>query len=265
MKQLNIKKNTNARISQDAHELNLYACINDVRDWQDLMEIYQKLKQEHAPKKILLLLEDIGQCNYTSMHASMRDELYFDESKYMGDVEGEQEDIVLENIQPLAVQYYIQQLNKVENQVNFKKLHKKFEYSQEDFDLLIQIHKYPEAILDSAIEVKLVDVEQESEKFVAQLNGYFSCDLNPMESFTLIRHLHDQFGLEYLGLGASLLFFIKNDQFDPSNISNLLDDLSEIYTFNSDIFAYFTKHLAEQNYLILPYVESLNVFEGCFD
>lgn len=265
MKKLNIKQNTNPKISQEAHELNQYAWINDVGSWQDLMDIYQSLKQQVAPKKVLLLLEDIGQCNYTSMHASMGDELYFDESEYLGDANGQEEEILSENLEPLAIRYYLEQLAKMHNQIKLKKLADKFEYSQEDFDLLIQIHEHPEIIFDSAIEVKLVNVEQESEKFVAQLNGYFSCDLNPMESFSLIQYLEKNFALEYIGLGASLFFFVKNEAFEIDKLNELLNDLSKIYKLNNDIFTFLKSHLLDKNYLILPYVESLEVFEGCFD
>ena len=265
MKKLNIKKNTNPKISQEAHELNQYAWINDVSDWQDLMGVYQQLKQQVAPKKVLLILEDIGQCNYTSMHASMNDALYFDPSEYIGEVNGQEEDILYENSQPLAIKYYLEQLSKAENQVEFKNLKAKSKYSQADFDLLIQIHEHPEKILDSAIETKLVNVELESEKFVAQLNGYFSCDFNPMESFSLIQYLEKNFAFEYIGLGASLFFFIKTAQFNSINNQKLIDELTTIYGFDSTIVDFLKKHLMTHDYLILPYVESLEVFEGCLD
>lgn len=74
--------------------MNQYAWINDVSDWQDLMGVYQQLKQQVAPRSAVSA-EDIGQCNYTSMHASMNDALYFDPSEYIGDVNGEEEDISL--------------------------------------------------------------------------------------------------------------------------------------------------------------------------
>ncbi|MFH3675840.1 hypothetical protein WAH59_21990, partial [Acinetobacter baumannii] len=79
------------------------------------------------------------------------------------------------------------------------------------------------------IQVKLVNIQTETKKFAACLNGYFTCDLNPFESFSLIEHLDQNYGLEYVGLGASLLFFIKTSKFDANKTPQLLNELSNFY------------------------------------
>lgn len=265
MTKLIIRQNNSSHLQQDAFELNQYAVIRQIQSWQSVLDLYQQLKQELNPRKVLFILEDIGQCNYTSMHAAMRDELYFNESEYVGDAEGEEEDLILENIQPLAVEHYIRQLNQNENSVAFKALKNKFQYTQQNFESLIKINTHPEGILDEEVEIKLVNVSTDIEKFAAKLNGYFSCDFNPNESFSFIQYLDEKFKLEYVGLGASLLFFIKTEKFDLTTIQKLIADLTDIYGFNVEMIQYLEQHLAQQNYVILPYVESLDVFDGCFD
>ncbi|WP_192454603.1 hypothetical protein [Acinetobacter oleivorans] len=254
---LDIKEKENLLITNDAHELICYATINEIDLWKDVVNLYSEIKQNNFPKKVLLLLEDIGQCQYTSMHASMGDGLYFDTSELVED----DSEASWDNTRPLELQYHIEQLLKPENYIDFNNLPKKLKYSDEDQATLLQINAEPEEILDEVIQVKLVNSETETQKFAACLNGYFSCDLNPFESFSLIQHLDQNYDLEYVGLGASLLFFIKTPKFDANKTPQLLNDLSNFYQFNQSTHIQLEQHLSNHEYLILPYVESLEVFD----
>lgn len=253
---LDIKEKENSLITDDAHELICYATISEINSWNDVVNLYSEIKQNNFPKKVLLLLEDIGQCQYTSMHASMGDGLYFDTSELVED----DSEASWDNTRPLELQYHIEQLLKPENYIDFNKLPKKLNYCDEDQSTLLRINAEPEEILDEVIQVKLVNSGTETQKFAACLNGYFSCDLNSFESFSLIQHLGQSYGLEYVGLGASLLFFIKTPKFDANKIPQLLNDLSNFYQFNQTTHNQLEQHLSKHEYLILPYVESLEVF-----
>lgn len=145
--------------------------------------------------------------------------------------------------------------------VNIIDLYGKFNYSDTDQSILLKINAKPEKILDDVIQVKLVSSENEHQKFAAQLNGYFSCDLNPFESFSLIQPLDKNFGLEYIGLGASLLFFIKTPMFTSNKLDALFIELDKIYSYDLKISVQLKQHLLHQDYLILPYTESLDVFD----
>ena len=259
MAKLHIENKKHSLLTDEAQELLCFATMSESESWKDILNLYAKLKEKNAPKKVLMLLEDIGQCDYTSMHASMGDGLYFDTSELIGD--GDNEDVRYENTLPLEVKYHIEQLLKPENQVNIRDLYGKFNYSDQDQAILLTINEKPEKILDKVIQVKLVDSENEHQKFAAQLNGYFSCDLNPFESFSLIQSLDKNFGLEYVGLGASLLFFIKTSMFTSNKLDTLFLELDKIYSFNSKISAQLKQHLLHQDYFILPYTESLDVFD----
>ena len=251
---LDIKEKENPLITDDAHELICYATINEIDLWKDVINLYSEIKQNNFPKKVLLLLEDIGQCQYTSMHASMGDGLYFDTSELVED----DSEASWDNTRPLELQYHIEQLLKPENYIDFNNLPKKLKYSDEDQSTLLQINAEPEKILDEVIQVKLIN--SETQKFAACLNGYFTCDLNPFESFSLIQHLDQNYDLEYVGLGASLLYFIKTPEFDANKTPQLLNELSNFYQFNQTAHNQLEQHLSKHEYLILPYVESLEVF-----
>ncbi|WP_267531289.1 hypothetical protein [Acinetobacter oleivorans] len=254
---LDIKEKENPLITDDAHELICYATISEINSWNDVVNLYSEIKQNNFPKKVLLLLEDIGQCQYTSMHASMGDGLYFDTSELVED----DSEASWDNTRPLELQYHIEQLLKPENYIDFNNLPKKLKYSDEDQATLLQINAEPDEILDEVIQVKLVNSETETQKIAACLNGYFSCDLNPFESFSLIQHLDQNYDLEYVGLGASLLFFIKTPKFDANKTPQLLNELSNFYQFNQITHNQLEQHLSNHEYLILPYVESLEVFD----
>lgn len=253
---LDIKEKENSLITDDTHELICYATISEINSWNNVVNLYSEIKQSNFPKKVLLLLEDIGQCQYTSMHASMGNGLYFDTSELVED----DSEASWDNTRPLELQYHIEQLLKPENYIHFNKLPKKLNYCDEDQATLLQINAEPEEILDEVVQVKLVNSETETQKFAACLNGYFSCDLNPFESFSLIQHLDQNYGLEYIGLGASLLFFIKTPEFDVNKTTQLINELSNFYQFNQITHNQLEQHLSNHEYLILPYVESLEVF-----
>lgn len=258
MAKLHIENKTNTLLTDEAQKLLCFATISESKSWKDILNLYSELKEKNAPKKVLMLLEDIGQCEYTSMHASMGDGLYFDTSELIE--EGENEDVSYENTLPFQVKYHIEQLLKLENQVSIRDLYGKFNYSDRDLSILMQINVQPEKILDEVIQLKLVNTETEPQKFAAQLNGYFSCDLTPFESFSLIQCLDQNFGLEYIGLGASLLFFIKTPMFTSNKLDALFLELDKIYSFNQKISAQLKQHLSDHDYFILPYVDSLDVF-----
>lgn len=257
MTTLYLTEKNNALIDDQAQQLICYATIQQILSWQSLLDDYVNLKQQHPQHSILLLLEDIAQCHYTSMHAANQDQLYFDPSEII-----EEDDAVWENIAPYTLQHHRQQLLHIDNQITLSQLSGKLNYTDDDFAALVQINQHPEAILAETVEVKLVSKQsRDCEKFAAQINGYFSCDLNPFECFALVQYLEREFALEYLGLGASLLFFVKTAQFDHNKINALFKQLELIYLFPEVITVQLKQLLLEQQHLILPYVESLEMFD----
>ncbi len=118
---LSIKEKENSLITDDAHELICFATISEINSWNDVVNLYSEIKQKYLPKKVLLLLEDIGQCQYTSMHASMGDGLYFDTSELVED----DSEASWDNTRPLELQHHIEQLLKPENYIDFNNLPKK--------------------------------------------------------------------------------------------------------------------------------------------
>ncbi|MFX8219000.1 hypothetical protein ABTL11_19500, partial [Acinetobacter baumannii] len=57
------------------------------------------------------------------------------------------------------------------------------------------------------------------------------------------------------------LFFMKTPKFDANKTPQLLNELSSFYQFNQTTHHSLEQHLSHHEYLILPYVESLEVFD----
>ncbi|WP_068081455.1 hypothetical protein [Novosphingobium rosa] len=60
-------------------------------------------------------------------------------------------------------------------------------------------------------------------------NGYFSCDLNPMQNHALARHLAESYGLLLFGIGARLLGFRRATPLPAPTARRLAEDLASLY------------------------------------
>ncbi|MEB3754265.1 hypothetical protein [Acinetobacter sp. MD2(2019)] len=240
-----------------------YGCITDIKNWVDVLALYKTLKQQLFPKKIFLVLDDLAQAEYTSMHACHDDRLYIPEhiSEQLSDDENEQE------YSALALHYYIQQFLAAEHQQHLSDFGQKMQhYDRADFETLMLINKNPLPCLDTDLDVKIADVPSEPLKLAMLPNGYFSCDFDPFENFTIIQFMHS-FGFDFIGLGAALLGFIKTDKchLDANNCEAVMQGLSSIYPFNTAEYAAFKQLICSQDYLLLPYSESPQEYANLYD
>ncbi|RZG77522.1 hypothetical protein [Acinetobacter sp. WCHAc060025] len=264
MATLIINQNKNPEINQDEFDLNEYGQIHEMADWQGVLDIYLQLKKDVYPKKVFVVLDDVGQAMYTSMHATQNDDLYFDLEEQFKDV-SENDFKQIEAQQGVhEVNYYVKQLLKDKNIIEIKDLKNCLKYDTDDFKVICQMNHAPLAVLESELRIKLVDVETEVLKFAVLPNGYFSCDLQPFESFAIIQLL-EKFGFEFLGLGASLLGFVKTESFKIEKSTALIDELNQVYHFDLSTQNTLIQHIKTQNYLILTYTESPQEYADFYD
>lgn len=246
-----------------------YGFIEQVLDWDSMIKIYQQLKGK-VPEKVLLLLDDIPQCNYTSGHASYGDGLDFDWmqlEEYSGLSDDEIDELAETIIPPLATKYRVKQIEKYITEHSFsekieKNISKTKYYGDEDFKALKYINQKPFEILfkedgrsnKRTVAVKLADVEKESLKIAEQPNGYFSCDLNTFENYFVIDEL-DKFGYEFIGLGASMIYFIKTNEYSNTNDTKVIEFISKAYSFSQQAREDYASFVSDNNYLVLPFTE----------
>ncbi len=238
--------------------------IHHIKTWQELVSNYQEVKKLYPQQKVLLILDDENQCDYTSMHATLSDELDF------GELDG------VENQRPLEIAHYQQQILKSENQAELSTIQAKMSmYNEEDFKAIAYIHNNPMSILDDGIDnmkmvrFKVADVASDSLKIAIQPNGYFRDDLNTFENYFIIKKLAE-YGYEFIGLGASLLGFVKTDTFNDNNIVKIQNFLLSIYPsyveqVHNELYEdiaitennLFLELINNNNFLLLPYIEGL--------
>lgn len=261
---LNIRQDD--QIDLDVHQFNHYADIVEIQSWDELLESYLALKQQVKPKKVFLVLDDRSQAEYTSMHAQLGDKLYFDDSQYFEGIEdiGSQESRLVENniVTPLLFQHHIQQLSHVDHQRSFESLAGKMQhYDESDLEALVYFNQHLLISTKTEIAVKVAAVETEALKLAMMPNGYFSCDFDSFENFAIIQRMQ-HYGFEFIGLGASLLAWIKTSDFNAEKIEDLIQDLALIYPLDLSNQKAMKALILKNNYLILPYSESPQEYLG---
>lgn len=255
------------KIDLDVHQLKKYANIVEIQAWNELVECYLSIKQQVSPKKVFLVLDYAPQAEYTSMHAVEDERLYLDIYQYLDhiDVNDPKYEQIYQNIcLPKELHHYIRQLSGVENQQTFESLVGKMQhYDREDLQTLLYLNQNPLAAMDKEIIVKVAEVETESLKLAMMPNGYFSCDFDPFENFAIIQRMQ-QYGFEFIGLGAVLLGWIKTSAFKDENIHDLIKDLTLLYHLDLVTQDQIKALILKNDYLILSYSESPKEYLDCY-
>ena len=259
MAQIKLNIRQDEQIDLDVHQLNHYADIVEIHSWAELLESYLALKQDVHPKKVFLVLDDAAQAKYTSMHAVEDDRLYVDFSDDLNEIEVNDPrwERTYQNVcVPKQLQHYIQQLSHPNHQRSFKSLAGKMQhYDENDLEALVYFNENLLISTNTEIKVKVADVETESLKLAMMPNGYFSCDFDSFENFAIIQQMQ-HYGFEFIGLGASLLGWIKTSDFKADKIEDLIQDLAVIYPLDPSHQKAMKALILKNNYLILPYSES---------
>lgn len=254
---LNIRQDD--QIDLDVHQFNHYADIVEIQSWDELADSYLLIKQQVSPKKVFLILDYASQAEYTSMHAIQDKRLYLDFYQYLDhiDVNDPKYEQVYQNIcAPKELRHHVRQLSDVKNQNAFESLAKKMQhYDEEDLQSLLYFNQNPLAAMDTEIRVKVAEIETESLKLAMMPNGYFACDFDSFENFSIIQRMQ-HYGFEFIGLGAVLLGWIKTSAFKDENIHDLISDLTLLYHLDQITQDQMKDLILKNNYLILPYSES---------
>ena len=135
---------------------------------------------------------------------------------------------------------------------------------KDDVKALLLYNQNPLPIMDKEMMVLAGEFESESLKLALLINGYFSADFDPFENLAIIEMMAD-YGYEFIGLGASILGFIKTDKFNESQLSELMDKIGFVYHFNDEVKAEFGSLLLQNNYAILSYGESPSELLGYYE
>ena len=159
-----------------------------------------------------------------------------------------------------ASEFFIRKENflKQVNDLDFSTACKKeLAIDEDELSILEEINESPLDYLDQQILLKVVPVEKSYEGICGFPNGYFTCDLSPFENYALAKHLSEKYGYELLGIGASLLGFIRNEKLEEEQIDELISDLAQLYHTEEEVFEDLAEFIRNNEYLFLKYVECL--------
>jgi hypothetical protein len=208
--------------------------ITDYLTIEEIIDSYQQLSNQHKGNSVLLTLDDLGQAEYTSSHATMTlnldetegydlstiDAAAFEDGKHIGYLSTPSEFFIRKN-----------NFDKLVKGIVYTAVHQKdLSLNQEELERLIDVNTNPYSWIDESIIAKIVPVQKSYEAICAFPNGYFSCDLNPFENYVLAKRLHEKYGYMLFGVGASLLGFIKNEKLQEKEYKDLITDLSQLYS-----------------------------------
>lgn len=215
-----------------------YYRIHELINVQDLVNEISKLEKDDSRFKFIITLDDIGQACYTSMHSIMSNDLDggewlvkedLDESWFDGDFL--RDDLTLKQkitIRKLGLHHGL-------SEVKFEDIYEKLLYLDEDTRVeMMEANRNLLSIIDKDVYLLKVPVENRYEALYAFPNGYFSCDLSPFENYLLAKHLEENYGYHFFGIGASYISFIKGPELSDERVNALLDLLHKLYVDKSD-------------------------------
>ena len=205
---------------------------------RELVDAYCRLKARQPNVSFLFTLDDLNQACYTSMHAK--------NAFGLDDTEG----FDLSGLGPECFEDgehkgYLTTKNELFiREVNFRKgilsvsledvLAKQVCPYDESVDDFVSANENIACVLDEKVYGLAVDRPHGFQAICAFPNGYFSCDLNPFETYVLAQHMQEQFGYVLVGIGASRLAFLAAEKLDELRVQSLLSFLAQLYASEWD-------------------------------
>lgn len=235
--------------------------VEEPESFEELLEAYKEYRQNNPGKTVILTLDDLGQAQYTSTHATISKDLddpegydltgidaaCFEDGEHIGYLSTPSEFFIRK-------ENFLKQVNDLDFSTACKK---ELAIDEDELSILEEINESPLDYLDKQILLKVVPVEKSYEGICGFPNGYFTCDLSPFENYALAKHLSEKYGYELLGIGASLLGFIRNEKLEEEQIDELISDLAQLYHTEEEVFEDLAEFIRNNEYLFLKYVECL--------
>ncbi|NRR92465.1 hypothetical protein HSX10_12880 [Winogradskyella undariae] len=234
--------------------------IENIKSYEELMEVYQTYKQNHPDKTIILTLDDLGQAEYTSGHACDYNALLDTEGYDLSGLDKACYDEDNEHLGHLSTpsEYFIIRENflKQTKGIDFETVCKKdISNSEDDVLDLENINESPLAFLDQQVVLKILPVEQPYEGLTGFPNGYFDADFSPFENYALSKYLFETYNFELFGIGASFLGFIRNEPLKDNQLKTLVTDLAKLYNTTESEFEKLADIIKNKKHLFLRYTE----------
>lgn len=235
----------------------------EIKSLNDILDKLAEFESKYPNHVALTTLDDLGQADYTSMHATIAHDL--------DDIEGHDLSTVDstafedgEHIGYLSSksEFFIRKSNfiaKVKSVTFSNVCSEGLTLDNKELSVIEKIHANPIDYIDREVAIKIVPVEYSALAICAFPNGYFACDLSPFDNYALAKHLEKNYGYKLFGIGASLVGFQRKEPLNATQALQLSKDIAKLYNRDNDIAVVnsFSKLTQEFSYLFLKYVEYL--------
>lgn len=230
-----------------------HVLLSDSPTLDEVLDCLASLHVADPRLRYLCTLDDVGQCRYTSMHASddERIALYEDEDP------ATPEDALAARGRLLA--HVVAQLEHSTHRLQWTALAGTLMCSDEDIEALVAANAKPDLIIDDVVCVQQVPVASDDLLIAALPNGYFSADWDLFQNHALIRHLQERYDYRLFGLGASWLGFQRDRAPSSAEAGALVADLQRVYAAGThDTWSQLAETLATRTTLLLGYTEDFS-------
>lgn len=244
-------------LTADPHEIvnsHVVASHTEIASGDELLDVLAAERAAAAGKRVLLTLDDIAQCHYTSMHALEADELYVEEP----DDFDEDDPAHMVAWERATTAHVAAQLLNPDLQVQWSDLAGRLDRDVRGLERIARVNARPTSVLDRQVQVLQVDVEGESEVIAGLVNGHFTSDLDVFANHAVVRQLA-RHGYRLFGLGASWLGFERDAALDEAEVEAVLDDLRHLCGEHPDqqaAWASVATALTGQRWLFVGYTEN---------
>ncbi len=230
-----------------------HALLDDSPTLEEVLEYLASLQTADPRYRYLCTLDDVGQCRYTSMHASddARIALYEDEDPETP------EDALAARGRLLV--HVIAQLEHSSHRLQWSALAGTLMCNDADIEALVAANATPDLIVDEVVCVQQVPLDRDDLLIAALPNGYFSADWDIFQNHALIRHLQEHHDYRLFGLGASWLGFQRDSAPSPAQANASVADLQRVYAAGThDMWSKLAATLATRTTLLLGYTEDFS-------
>lgn len=219
-------------LTADPHEIvnsHVVASHTGIASGEELLDVLAAERSAASGKRVLLTLDNIAQCHYTSMHALEADELYVEEP----DDFDEDDPAHMVAWERATTAHVAAQLLDPDLQVNWDDLAGRLDLGVRGVERIARANARPTSVLDRQVQVLNVDVAGENEVIAGLVNGYFTSDLNVFANHAVVRRMA-RHGYRLFGLGASWLGFERDTALEHGEVAAVLDDLRHLCGDHAD-------------------------------
>lgn len=213
----------------------------------DLLALARAERLRHPEVRILLTLDDLAQCHYTSMHALEDDLLYVEEPDGI-DIDDPEQVHAWEGAQ---LRHLAAQLRRPDLHPAWAELEDR-DAGPAGVRALIAANADVTTILDDQVQALHLPVERDDEVIAGLPNGYFGEDWDVFANHTVSTHLAQRFGYRHLGIGASWLAFERDGGLSAEQAADLAAELTPVYGDHPG-WAEFAETMTGRELLLLGY------------